>query len=205
MTFEGAILIQHGQGEHQVTGMLGGWHDLPLTTLGRTQAARAAERLAGKELPEDVVMFSSDLKRASETASIIASRLGLELRLDARLRELNNGVATGLSLEEADAIRRPQTEPIAEWVPYDGAESWHAMTRRVFAAMDRIATAASFAIVVGHGGSLCGAVRWWLGPSWESSRMWEFWFENTSFTTLNTNAFGQRQVGRLNDASHLAG
>lgn len=205
MTIRGATLIRHGQGEHQVTGMLGGWHDLPLTAVGRAQAGRVADRLATKNLPDDVVIFSSDLRRASETASIVADRLGLELRLEPGLRELNNGRATGMTVAQAESIALPRTEPIADWVPYEGAESWHDMVRRVFACMDRIqSSGASQPILVGHGGSLSAVVRWWLGPSWSSSRMWEFWFDDASYSSLLVNHFGERQVGRLNDSSHLA-
>jgi probable phosphoglycerate mutase len=212
----GLRLIEHGQSEHQVTGMLGGWHDLPLTALGRTQAARVAERLAAKNLPRDTVIYSSDLSRASETASIIAGALGFEVRLKPGLREINNGKATGFSIQDGDAIRRPRTEPIAEWVAYEGAESWRDMVRRVFACMDRIDSDApkgagdesddsARPIIVGHGGSLGAIVRWWLGPSVESSRMWEFWFDNCSYSVLTLNSFGERQVAQLNDSSHLAG
>ncbi len=77
------ILIRHGQYDREANpldGRGGG-----LTPLGAAQARRAAKRLAG--LPVDAI-HTSDLRRAVETAQIIASRFpGVPVRQTRKLRE----------------------------------------------------------------------------------------------------------------------
>lgn len=52
-------------------GRVGGWYDTPLTDLGRAQAERTGRFLRSAVDSDDVELFSSDLKCASETAEII--------------------------------------------------------------------------------------------------------------------------------------
>jgi probable phosphoglycerate mutase len=88
---QAVILVRHGQSEHHVRGLTGGWTDTPLTALGHEQARLLAARLRA-ELPEqDVSVVTSDLARASQTATHIADAFGITHALDARLREHNNG------------------------------------------------------------------------------------------------------------------
>ena len=59
---------------------------------GRAQARRSARRLAGRPV---AALYSSDLRRALETAGPISSSLGLDVVVDARLRERNLGDLEG--------------------------------------------------------------------------------------------------------------
>ena len=99
--------------------MQGQTHDVPLTQTGRAQAAAAAEELAGICGP-GVSLTSSDLLRASQTAEVIAARLGAPLVLDARLRERGLGRLEGLPLADALALAGEVdwTDPAAR--PGDG-------------------------------------------------------------------------------------
>lgn len=198
------ILVRHGESEHHVRGLAGGWTDLSLTQRGKAQARRVAERLAAMGIGPPTRLHTSDLRRAIQTSSEIAERTGCEMDLEPGLRELNNGKAAGLSLEEAAAIELPRSEPVADWVPYEGAESWHAMSLRVFACMERIASDTTDQLVlVGHSGSLSAVVRWWLGSSPDNSELIEFEFDPASLTELRVNKWGERSIVRLNDVSHL--
>src|SRR5262249_9514797 len=96
-------VIRHGQSEHHVRDMTGGWTDLPLPPLGQTQEIRLAEHLAAVIGKRTVSLFSSDLQRASMTAAAIAKRLEIEVVEDEGLREFNNGRASGLTNSEAKA------------------------------------------------------------------------------------------------------
>ena len=93
------ITIQHTQSVHHTNGMVGSWTDWDLTELGREQAEsigrKLKEELSGKEL----VMYSSDLKRAKQTAEIVGKHLGLEPVLRQELRERNLGRCCGKSVQ----------------------------------------------------------------------------------------------------------
>lgn len=94
------VLIRHGQSTGDAEERLEGWLDFPLTPRGRRQAQLAAEWLA-VHLPVDQII-SSPLKRAAETAEIIAEHLPLAaLRFDNDLMSYNTGELAGLSKIEA--------------------------------------------------------------------------------------------------------
>lgn len=88
-------LIRHGQSVWNERGLAQGQARAPgLTPLGRKQASQAAEQLSTAGIS---LVLSSDLRRAVETAEIIAANLGLQLRLEPRLRERALGRAEGHS------------------------------------------------------------------------------------------------------------
>lgn len=62
------IFVRHGQSVANAEGWLSGHIDTPLTDLGREQARRCRELLAGRAIDR---VFSSDLVRASETAALV--------------------------------------------------------------------------------------------------------------------------------------
>ena len=65
------ILVRHGEAEHIVKGLVGGGSDYPLTNKGRKQAALTGKRLEELYGTRIEGIYSSDLKRASESATII--------------------------------------------------------------------------------------------------------------------------------------
>lgn len=94
------LLIRHGQTEWNLLRRWQGRAESALTDLGRAQAARAAEHLAGIRFAE---IWTSPLSRAFDTAQIIAERLGVaEVRVDERLIETDVGVWEGLTLAELE-------------------------------------------------------------------------------------------------------
>ena len=72
------VLVRHGEAEHMVKGISGGWTDLPLTDRGKKQIEITANRL--KELFESriEIIYTSDLMRASESAKIIKGKLEVQ-------------------------------------------------------------------------------------------------------------------------------
>jgi probable phosphoglycerate mutase len=90
------LLVRHGQSEWNAAGRWQGQADPPLTELGRRQA-RAAARSLGRV---DAV-FSSDLRRARETADVIADSIGVgPVVADPGLRERDAGEWSGLTRDE---------------------------------------------------------------------------------------------------------
>ena len=199
------FLIRHAQSEHHLSGLTGGWTDTALSRHGREQAQALAdycrEHLSGEP---SLFLFSSDLARAAQTAEYVAAGLEIELRLEPALRELNNGVAAGLTLAEAKQIERPVTEPAIDWVPYPEGESWRMMIDRVSAGMERIeASCPSTAIVVTHGNAGVAVLQWFLRLCHRCRPGISFELDPASVSELAINAWQERTIVRLNDISYL--
>ena len=97
------LVLRHGQSEWNAARRWQGQADIDLTGTGRAQARLAAERLASDPAFTFRAVVSSDLKRARETATIIASVTGLELLdADPRLRETHVGEWQGLTHDEIE-------------------------------------------------------------------------------------------------------
>lgn len=91
-------VVTHPEATHHVEGLVGGWHDSELTPSGGTDAVAIGDALR-ERIPRDaeVELFSSDLRRALQTATAIAERLGVTPVPDPRLQEKSYGVAEGRS------------------------------------------------------------------------------------------------------------
>ncbi len=98
------LLVRHGQSEWNAAGRWQGQADPPLSDLGRLQARLAAHALPGVVGGTVDAVYASDLRRAAETAHVIAAELALgEVVLDRGLRERDAGEWSGLTREEIDA------------------------------------------------------------------------------------------------------
>ena len=148
------LLARHGQSDWNAARRWQGHADRPLTELGRAQAAALAERLG--EIDLDAV-YSSDLRRAYETAKAVADSKGLKVRTSRDLREVDVGSWSGLTLEEA---RERFTQGYERWVVgepgWTDGETYEEMAERVLGAVWRIirAHAGGTALVVSHGGPI---------------------------------------------------
>jgi broad specificity phosphatase PhoE len=133
------VLIRHGQTQWNREGRWQGQADPPLNAVGRRQAHRAAEALRGRGLDH---LYSSDLRRALETAQIIEVQLGLSVIPEPRLREINLGrwqgmLSADIEAQYPDEFRRWHDLPL-ETRPPDG-EDIHTLAARVLEAISEIA------------------------------------------------------------------
>lgn len=96
--------VRHGITEWNKLGKIQGITDIPLSEDGMKQAGLLAERLV-HETEQWRGIYSSDLQRAVQTADILASRLGIPVIKDSRLRERSFGSAEGTT----------ETERLARW------------------------------------------------------------------------------------------
>src|ERR1700729_515068 len=93
-------LVRHGGSTWNASGCVQGQASGPgLTEKGRWQAALLTEHLRDIRVG---AIYTSDLDRARETASIIGCALRVPLHVDAALRERSFGVAEGHPLSELD-------------------------------------------------------------------------------------------------------
>lgn len=101
-------LIRHGETAWNSEGRLQGREDIPLNDRGRDQARKLADALAADRWD---LLVSSPLRRAWETATIIAARLGLPEPLAIpELMERDYGAASGPT--KIEAARRFQMASI---------------------------------------------------------------------------------------------
>ena len=97
------LLIRHGESVGNLEGRMQGQFDSPLTERGRDQARALRARLQGDGW-KPAVIYSSDLCRAAETAAMLADGLDTPVTLDARLREYDIGMLSGVIWREVEAL-----------------------------------------------------------------------------------------------------
>ena len=97
MTPTTTLLLRHGQTPLSVDKRFSGTGDPALTDTGRRQAAAAAVRLAGSGA---TAVVSSPLRRARETAALVAEALGLDVEVEDGLRETDFGDWEGYTFGE---------------------------------------------------------------------------------------------------------
>jgi broad specificity phosphatase PhoE len=100
MTLNRLVLWRHGETDYNATGRWQGHLDSALTETGWNQARFAVPVLTGFA-PELVV--ASDLRRATNTATVFTDAVGIPLRIDERLRETHLGKWQGLTNAEVEA------------------------------------------------------------------------------------------------------
>lgn len=114
------ILLRHGQTGYNAASRMQGQLDTDLSELGVRQAKSAAVALAAKG---PIVIRSSDLRRARDTAAALAQATGLEVATDPRLRETHLGEWQGKTHLEVDAQMpgaRAAWRDDARWAPPGG-------------------------------------------------------------------------------------
>lgn len=198
------ILVRHGEAEHMVSDLTGGWTNSHLTEAGRTQADAVAQWLS-EELPSGrVKVLCSDLSRAVQTAEPIAEAIGVDFTRHREIRELNNGIATGKTKQEAKPFLNESSKISIDWHPYPKSESWREFYVRVSKFMDEVyPTLDETAVIVCHGGTIQMITSWWL--ELEPEHMNRVFFESapTGVTILHVAFRENRTIERLNDTYHL--
>ena len=145
--------------------MVGSWTDWALTERGRRQAQNIAENLAPELLGQSVKIYSSDLKRAAQTAAPLAEKLGLEIEFRQELRERNLGEAVGKSAQWYREHRGPERPgDYIDVRPFSGAETEREVYGRLEPLCREVLDRPEDTIVlVSHGGTLGVWNLLWLG------------------------------------------
>ena len=131
--------VRHGESRANVEKVFTGQTDVPLSARGMRQAEELKERLLA--LKPDA-FFSSDLLRAVQTVTPAAKALGLAVRPEKGLREIDGGLWEGKHIDE---IARAYPKDYACWMEdiglarCTGGESLEEVQARGLAAVLRIA------------------------------------------------------------------
>ncbi|MFJ1702116.1 bifunctional RNase H/acid phosphatase [Kitasatospora sp. NPDC088346] len=200
------VLLRHGETaltpQKRFSGS--GGSDPELSERGRWQAERAAAALAERGTVQAVV--SSPMLRTRQTAEAVAARLGLEVRIEEGLRELDFGDWEGMTFAE---VQQKYPEDLDAWLgsakarPTGSTESFTNLTHRVGVARDK--TLARYAgktvLMVSHVSPIKTLVRLALGAPPDSVYRMEL--SAASLCAVQYYADGNASVRLLNDTGHL--
>ncbi|WP_224283704.1 bifunctional RNase H/acid phosphatase [Streptomyces sp. LS1784] len=200
------VLLRHGETpltpEKRFSGS--GGSDPELSDKGRWQAERAAEALAARGSVQAVV--ASPMRRTRQTAEAVAARLGLEVRYEDGLREVDFGDWEGLTFAE---VRERYPDDLTAWLgsakarPTGSDESFATLTHRAGVARDKILAryAGKTVLVVSHVSPIKTLVRLALGAPPDS--MYRMELSAASICAVQYYADGNASLRLLNDTSHL--
>jgi broad specificity phosphatase PhoE len=152
------VVARHCQTDLNAQHRIQGHIDAELNATGYAQAARLAEEVKGHGI---AAIVSSDLRRATQTAKVVADALGVHSWADARLRECHFGSLDGVSYPEFAlkcGVRNLPTASFvlqADFTPF-GGERGQAVFDRQKALLDELVAEHpdGCLMIVGHGRSL---------------------------------------------------
>jgi len=195
------LLVRHGETDWNAQHRYQGHSDISLNENGVEHARQLAYRLQSEKID---LVYSSDLKRAIQTARILVGDRAIQIRTDPRLRELNFGILEGHTFEEG-LERWP--EMITAWVqdnnqPPEGGEPMDVFTQRVgsFFTEIRANSEPQTILIVSHGGPLRAIIQNLLGVP-GGPNVW-FNLEHASLTAFQIDA-ENIIVDHLNDIGHI--
>lgn len=164
------LLARHGETDWNREGRFQGHADPPLNRTGRAQAVDLSVALMAEQL---AAVYSSPLRRALETADVVAASHGLEpVPLD-DLREVDVGSWSGLTRAEVEERFPAQ---FARWLDHgqgwEDGETYEEMGRRAVDALLRVAAAhdGERVLAVTHGGPIRAAFAFADGTTHAEAR-----------------------------------
>jgi len=202
------LLIRHGQSRGNAEGRFGGHTDTPLSARGRRQAEALAKALVGEKFS---AIYSSDLKRAVQTAEPLARVTRAKLVTSDAFRERSVGVMEGLTFEEA-AEQYPEQYAALLHRDFEhvllGGESYRQTLDRASKKLDEIIKQhkGGRIAVFTHTGAICILSLHLMGAL-DSPELKPVWIAtaNCAIARFDLRDDGFIRVLTLNDTRHLAG
>ena len=202
------LLIRHGQSRGNAEGRFGGHTDTPLSARGRRQAEALAKALVGEKFS---AIYSSDLKRAVQTAEPLARVTRAKLITSDAFRERSVGVMEGLTFEEA-AAQYPEQYAALLHRDFEhvllGGESYRQTLDRASKKLDEIIEEhkGGRVAVFTHTGAICILSLHLMGAL-DSPELKPVWIAtaNCGIARFDLRDDGFVRVLALNDTRHLSG
>jgi probable phosphoglycerate mutase len=196
------IFIRPGETQWNKDGRWQGHVAVPLNAHGRIQAERLAKFVRNTGI---TALYASDLRRALDTATILATALGLQAIPDARLRERHIGIWQGLTQDEVQAwypVEFQQLRNSPDEYQVTGGESRKDVAQRMKAAFDDIVAQPGETIgIVTH----TTAIRALLGVLLPNVDALAMEFSNMSVTSMMRDDGSAWRITQQNDVTHLEG
>ena len=197
------ITIQHTQSIHHTNGMVGSWTDWDLSELVVQQAKRIGEKLKSELSGKTFVMYSSDLKRAKQTAEYVGANLGISPVLRTELRERNLGRCCGKSIKWLRENIEMQEKTIDDKL-FSDAESRRDEWNRLKTFFDEImSNDEENIIIVSHGDLLSVFNSMFLGLDVETINVGEIFGLAGGVSFMFENDEGKRFIKRISDMSYI--
>ena len=198
------LAVRHGETAWNADTRIQGHIDIPLNVKGQWQAAQLAKALAAQDKLHAV--YSSDLKRAHETATAVAALQGLEVVSHPGLRERGFGAFEGKTFAEIeialpeDSLLWRKRDP--HWTPPHGGESLIVMEQRVRQTLNELASqhTGQHIALFAHGGVMDLLYRIATQQDLQAPRTWAL--TNTAINRLLWTPQSVSLVG-WSDTSHL--
>lgn len=195
--------VQHTQSEHHTNGMVGSWTDWSLTVLGRQQAERIAGGLARELGGRRVVLYTSDLRRARQTAECIANRLGAMPVVRTELRERNLGRCCGKSVQWLRENRECEERTVDDRL-FSDAESRRDEWNRLKPFFEQVmAEEVENIIIVSHGDLLSVFNAMFLGLDVEALNACELFGLAGGVSQMMVRDDGKRVIKRISGLSYV--
>ena len=197
------ITIQHTQSIHHTNGMVGSWTDWDLSELGIQQAKRIGEKLKAELAGREFVMYSSDLKRARQTAENVGEYLGIAPVLRRELRERNLGRCCGKSVKWLRENLERQERTIDDRL-FSDAESRRDEWNRLKPFFDEVMdNEEKNIIIVSHGDLLSVFNSMFLGLEVESMNRAEMFGLAGGVSFMFENNDGKRFIKKISDMPYI--
>lgn len=197
------VLVRHAATEHSVQRRFSGRNDLPLSEAGRQQASALARR----EFGSVAAVISSPLRRARQTAELIAEQVGTEVSVHDGFVECDFGAWEGKTLEE---VQRGWPGELAAWLTSSdaappGGESFDAVAKRVRRARDELIAKhpGTTVVIVSHVTPIKTLLR--LALDAPISAMSRMYLDPASVSIANYYPDGTPSVRLVNETVHFAG
>lgn len=196
------ILVRHGETDWNKLGKCQGISDVPLNSTGEEQARNLGNSLKNEDI---TAIFSSDMKRAINTAEFISRHHDLKVQTDKRFREMDQGDFEGLDFEYirkhySHVLKKWREEPETTRIP--GGESLTEVQSRAWGALGSLLSQykGKNILLVTHNLTIVTLLCRFLGKPLSS--FMEFEIHETSKTIINCNN-NKFKVELLSDTSHI--
>lgn len=198
------ILIRHGVTDWNEQQKYIGSTDLNLSKKGIAQARAISNALKNEPL---TAIYSSEFKRALQTAEIIAENHNLKINVLPGLNEIDFGKWEGLTFNQID---NEWPNFFERWVTGEGGlppdgESIEAFKNRVKDALNRIIAQNSkesrTVVIVAHAGTIKQIICHLLGLDF--SEMWRISQDSGAISKIDLYNDGKNVLTLLNDTCHL--
>jgi broad specificity phosphatase PhoE len=195
------LLVRHGQTRSNVTDHYMGWSEEDLDEVGYSQARKLAYRLAGLPIAS---IYTSPLKRAYTTASIIAEPYGFQVKTLDDLIEIKLGDWQGLHESEIaqkwpELWQQFRIDPSGLTMPH--GESFGQVAERAVRAFEAVVAAnqGQAMVIVTHDVVVKVVAAYVLGATYSVYR--RFKIDNASLSVVRVTD-SSKQLVTLNDTSH---